>query len=156
MTTPLFRHHVRYHEVDQQGFLFNARYLEIADVGLTEFIRELGWSYEDINALGVDPSVASVELDFREPARFDDELEVMVACTAVGRSSFRLTTDVTRNGNTVAQVRAVYVNVEAKAARSVGLPAEFVAALTACIPSEGGTHEPQLTTVPAVERSDSV
>lgn len=39
---PVVLHHrVRYHETDAQGFLFNSRFLEIADVALTEFMRSI-------------------------------------------------------------------------------------------------------------------
>ena len=61
-------HRVRYHETDAQSFLFNSRYLEIADVAMTEFFRHLGWSYEKLNADGVDPSVVSAQLQFLAPA----------------------------------------------------------------------------------------
>ncbi len=124
-----FRHRVRYHEVDKQGYLFNGRYFEIADVGMTEFFRDLGWRYDDLNVLGVDPSVVHVDGDFASPARFDDELDVTVSCGRVGTSSFQLLTRIELDGALIAAVDIVYVNVNADLARSLPLPEPVNAAL---------------------------
>lgn len=64
---PLYQHRVRNHEVDSQGFLFNSRYLEIADVAMTEFFRSIGWPYPKLVAEGTDPSVVSAVLSFKSP-----------------------------------------------------------------------------------------
>lgn len=70
--TVVYRHRVRYHEADAQGFLFNSRYLELADVALTEFFRALGWPYQKLVAAGVDPSVVKATIEYKTPARFED------------------------------------------------------------------------------------
>ncbi|GAA4392074.1 acyl-CoA thioesterase [Tsukamurella soli] len=124
-----YTHHVRYHEVDGQGFLFNARYLEIADVAFTEYLRLLGWTYPEFVAAGADPSVVSANLTFSAPARFDDSLDVDVACVRVGTSSFELHIAITRAGAAVARVESVYVNVDTGTASSRPLPADVAARL---------------------------
>jgi acyl-CoA thioester hydrolase len=120
--THVLSHRVRYHEADAQGFLFNGRYLEIADVAMTEFFRRLGFDYREMVADGMDPSVVSAALTFRSPARFDEVLDVHVRCVQVGNSSFSLETLVTRDGQALAEMRLVYVNVDPVTARSRALP----------------------------------
>jgi acyl-CoA thioester hydrolase len=115
-------HRVRYHETDAQGFLFNSRYLELADVAMTEYFRALGFSYEELNAAGADPAVVSARLEFKQPARFDDVLDVGVAATRVGRSSFDLSTVILRGGEPIAEMVLTYVNVDACQAVSRPLP----------------------------------
>ncbi|MBP1326696.1 acyl-CoA thioester hydrolase [Leucobacter exalbidus] len=122
-----FLHRVRYHEVDKQGYLFNGRYFEIADVAMTEYFRDLGWNYDELNRLGADPSVVHIEADFASPAQFDDELDVTTECTRVGTSSFSLRTEIRNQLNLVATLQIVYVNVEAQLGESLPLP-ELVAA----------------------------
>lgn len=122
-------HRVRYHETDAQSYLFNSRYLEIADVAMTEFFRHLGFSYADLNAAGVDPSVVAATLDFSVPAEFDDDLDFTVHCPRVGTSSFDLTHTVTRSGESIAAIRICYVNVDAQQHRSRPLPDTVAAAL---------------------------
>ena len=115
-------HRVRYHETDPQGFLFNSRYLELADVAMTEYFRALGLPYLELLEAGADPSVVSAQLDFRRAALFEDVLVVAVGCTKVGRSSFTLDMSVTRAQETVADIRLTYVNVDVGAAASRPLP----------------------------------
>jgi acyl-CoA thioester hydrolase len=125
----VYRHRVRYHETDAQGFLFNARYLELADVAMTAFFRELGWPYPELVAAGADPSVVSAALTFRKPARFDDLLDVAVRCSRVGRSSFHLDIELTRDAEVIADIVLVYVNVDAASAASRPLPEAVVLTL---------------------------
>jgi acyl-CoA thioester hydrolase len=129
--TFIHTHRVRYHETDAQSFLFNSRYLEIADVATTEFFRHLGWPYAKLNAEDVDPSVVSARLLFRSPAFFDDVIEFCVECIRVGRTSFELEHTVRRAGQELATINIVYVNVAAAEGVSRPLPAAVARALSA-------------------------
>ena len=122
-------HRVRYHEADAQGYLFNSRYLEIADVAMTEFFRLLGWDYPDLVAGGTDPAVVNASLTFATPARFDDTIGIDVHCAQVGRSSFVLAMRFLRETTVVAEVSLTYVNVDAAAAQSRPLPDDVARAL---------------------------
>ena len=122
---PLHQHRVRYHETDAQGYVFNSRYLEFVDVAMTEFIKALGYPYDDFIVAGADPSVVRAEVDFRRPARFDDVLDLAVECTHVGTSSFRLRTTITRDDDLIAVSRLAYVNVDPVAETSRPLPEEI-------------------------------
>lgn len=81
------RNRVRYAEVDPQGVVFNARYLDYADLGITEYfraIREAGlWP------AGADPQfhVRHATVDFRAPLIVDEAYEVGVRTAATGRTS---------------------------------------------------------------------
>ncbi|MGW5715270.1 acyl-CoA thioesterase [Amycolatopsis sp. NPDC003865] len=129
MTPAAFTHRVRYHETDAQGFLFNSRYLELADVAMTEYFRALGFPYGELNDAGMDPSVVKATVDCKRPARFDDALDVTAACTRVGRSSFDLAVAVARDGQAIAEVNLTYVNVEAQDATSRRIPAAIAGLL---------------------------
>ena len=120
----VYTHQVRYHEVDQQGILFNARYLEIADVALSEFFRVLGWPYDELIRHGVDPAIARTEIEFRLPARFDDLIVVAVRPTRVGRTSFSLHFDLLHGDEQIAAIDTVYVNIDATSSTSRPLPTD--------------------------------
>jgi acyl-CoA thioester hydrolase len=128
----VYQHRVRYHETDAQGFLFNARYLELADVAMAEFFRDLGWTYEQLVTGGTDPSVVSASMTFDRPVRHDEILDVDVSCRRVGSASFTLFFDIRRSDDTVALIEIVYVNVVAAAATSRPLPEKVAAALRQC------------------------
>jgi acyl-CoA thioester hydrolase len=134
-----YKHRVRYHEADQQGFLFNSRYLEIADTAMAEYFRDLGWRYAELNELGVDPSVVRVEATFSSPARFEDDLDAAVQCVQVGRSSFQLRTTISCGTRQIAVLDLTYVNVDAVSAVSSPLPAKVAEALRWDAPSRSSS-----------------
>ena len=123
------RHQVRYHEADAQGFMFNSRYLELADVAMTDFFRAIGFPYGQLLAAGADPSVVKAGIDFRRPARFEDLLDVAVTCTRVGRASFDLVMAVTSEDAEIAEIRLTYVNVDVHEAVARPLPKPVATAL---------------------------
>jgi acyl-CoA thioester hydrolase len=135
--SPIHRHVVRYHETDSQGVLFNARYLELFDVTLTEFFRSLGWPYPALVDAGLDPALVRAEIDFRRPAVFDDALDIHVECLKIGRSSFTLAFTVTRAGEQeLSRAQITYVNFDSRAARSQPIPAAIRDALSTAMSVE--------------------
>jgi len=116
MPTPQFEHalRVRYHETDSQGIVYHARYLEYLDVAMTEYFRDLGWSYPQLRAAGCDPSLVRTTLEFKRPAAFDEEIAIRVAATRVGTSSFTLGFQVRRAGDAelLLVAETVYVNFD--------------------------------------------
>jgi acyl-CoA thioester hydrolase len=87
---------VRYGECDPQGIVFNANYLLYFDVAFTEMWREAIGPWQEMVERGVDAVVADAKISFRAPARFDDELELVVQVQWIGRTSLTTTIDVLR------------------------------------------------------------
>jgi acyl-CoA thioester hydrolase len=67
---------VRYAETDQMGIVYYANYLVWFEVGRTDWLRETGWSYRDMEAEGYALPVIEARCTYQESARYDDELEV--------------------------------------------------------------------------------
>lgn len=84
-----FRHRlrVRFNECDPQGVVFYANYLMYVDVAMTELWREAAGGYDAMVASGTDVMVAEAQLRYRESARFDDELDVLIRVTRLGTTS---------------------------------------------------------------------
>jgi acyl-CoA thioester hydrolase len=112
---PAFVHHlrVRYNECDAQGHVFNANYLVYFDVTVTELWRQALGSYEALTADGLDLVVAEVQVRFRAPARFDDELEITLEVERLGNTSMVSAIAVARDGETLAEGRIVHIFVRA-------------------------------------------
>ena len=136
---PVHRHVVRYHETDAQGIVFNARYLELFDVALTEFFRSLGWPYPELVKMGLDPALVRADIEFLRPAAFDDVLEVRAACTRLGRSSFTLSFSITRGDEgELNRANITYVNFDSKTGRSRPIPGDIRDALAALAAAQDG------------------
>src|SRR5690242_594610 len=65
---------VRYPEVDAMGFLHHSRYLQYFEMGRVELLRSLGHSYAELERKGVLFVVTRVEVRYKAPARYDEEL----------------------------------------------------------------------------------
>jgi len=67
---------VRYAETDQMGVVYYAHYFVWFEVARAELLRQLGWSYRDMEASGVILPVIEAQCEYRRPARYDDLVEV--------------------------------------------------------------------------------
>lgn len=67
---------VRYAETDRMGVAYYANYLIWFEVARTDFLREHGLRYRDIEARGHLLPVGDVRLRLVSPARYDDALRV--------------------------------------------------------------------------------
>ena len=56
------------------GYLHHSIFLQYFEMGRVELLRSLGHSYADLERDGVFFVVAKVEVKYKAPARYDDEL----------------------------------------------------------------------------------
>ena len=68
---------VRYGETDQMGVVYHANYAVYFEVGRTEWLREFGLSYRAMEAEGIMLPVISLHINYKNSARYDDELKVI-------------------------------------------------------------------------------
>src|SRR4051812_19813713 len=65
---------VRYPECDPMGYLHHSIFLQYFEIGRVELLRSLGFSYADMERDGVFFVVVKVEVKYKAPARYDEEL----------------------------------------------------------------------------------
>lgn len=66
----------RYAETDQMGLIHHSTYLVWCEIGRTDFMRELGASYADIERGGIFLAVADATLRYGSGAHYDDLIQV--------------------------------------------------------------------------------
>jgi acyl-CoA thioester hydrolase len=69
---------VHYALTDQMGMVYHGHYAQFYEIGRTESIRTLGFTYKDIEAMGVIMPVVDLHTKFIRPAKYDDLLTVKV------------------------------------------------------------------------------
>jgi acyl-CoA thioester hydrolase len=67
---------VRYAETDQMGVVYYANYLIWFEVGRTDWLRETGWTYREMEADGIQLPVIEAHCEYRQGARYDDDIEI--------------------------------------------------------------------------------
>jgi len=125
-----FPKRVRYAEVDPQGVVFNSRYLEYLDIGITEYWRAIGMYDASPVAGGVEFHVAKTSLEYRRPVLLDEMIDICIRCRRVGRSSMLFDFEI--HGHGVDDLRAVgeTVSVHVAEARGASAPVpDWVVAL---------------------------
>ncbi len=136
---------VRWSEVDAQGVVFNGHYLNYFDVAQTEFLRAAGCPYPDgLRELGTDLYLVRATLELHGPVGFDDEIEIGVRASKIGRTSVTFVFEVfvspdsnaasegsESDGAASADARAsgesVYVNVGTETRKPAPLPEALIA-----------------------------
>jgi len=68
---------VRYPEADPMGYVHHSRFLQYFEMGRVELLRSAGYSYAQLEQQGVYFVVVKAQINYRAPARFDDELRLV-------------------------------------------------------------------------------
>jgi acyl-CoA thioester hydrolase len=116
----------RYGECDMQGIVFNANWLTYFDDACTRFFEHLGYRPQD-TFMGSGPfdfTVVRATLEWKGPARFDDEVLIAIRPTRIGTKSFELTSTATVDGTPACEGAITYVSVKPGTLDSTPLPDE--------------------------------
>jgi acyl-CoA thioester hydrolase len=124
---------VRWSETDAQGIVFNARYLDYADVAITEYWRALGW--HDLSSEPIQCHVKKATLLWTKPIYPDEMISVSARTTHVGNSSMTQLVEIHGSNDAGeddlrAAVELVAVCVDLETHRPKPLPAYVRDALT--------------------------
>jgi acyl-CoA thioester hydrolase len=67
---------VRYSETDQMGIVHHSQYVNWFEVGRTDYIKELGLTYREIEEAGFYLPVIGVQVAYSTPAKYDDLITI--------------------------------------------------------------------------------
>lgn len=113
---------VRWAECEAQGIVFNVNYFLYFDVGMTEWIRALGYAA----ATTIEFLTARAEADYRASAVFDDVIDIGVRCARLGEKSMTVALAIFRGDELLTEGRLTYVHAEPATKKTTPLPAAFV------------------------------
>jgi acyl-CoA thioester hydrolase len=115
---------VRYAETDAQGHVFFGNYYTYFDEGLVEYLRRIGYSYQDLFDEGMDFLYVESQCRHYSSARFDDILNVHTTVGEFGTSSLTFEFSIYKEGadELVATGHIVAVNVDQETRRPIPVP----------------------------------
>lgn len=123
---------VRYAEVDPQAVVFNSRYLEYADIAVTEYWRAMGCRPGTSDTPECHVGTATVR--YVKPIRLDELIETRTRIERFGTASMTWRVELHGEGSgddLRAAVELVYVGVDLATGRSEPLPDVFKARVRA-------------------------
>lgn len=117
MTEFAWRARVYWEDTDGGGIVYYANYLKFLERARTEWLRALGHSQSQLlGENGIAFAVANVSIDYRKPARLDDELTITCVPELVGGTAVRFTQRIYRQTPddlvAEAQVRVVCIDTQ--------------------------------------------
>ncbi|WP_310556337.1 thioesterase family protein [Flavobacterium sp.] len=121
-----FKVRVRYAETDQMGVVYHGNYAQYFEMGRVEWLRNLGISYKWMEDNGIMLPVVSLTMNYKKPARYDDELRVKTMLKS--QTSVKIEFDYeiyNANDELLTTGNSVLVFVDMKTGRPI-LPPDYV------------------------------
>ena len=117
---------VRYAETDQMGVVYHTNYLVWCEVGRTDFIRQRGMSYADIERAGIGLAVTELSARFHAAARYDDMVRVRTTLADVRSRGITFDYLITNaaTGDRLVTARTALVSID-RSGRLVALPGDI-------------------------------
>jgi acyl-CoA thioester hydrolase len=114
---------VRYAETDTMGVVYYANYFIWFEVARTDWLRGTGWSYREMESEGFALPVLEAHCVYRQPARYDDELEIRATGALISPVRVEFTYEIARASDamTLATGRTVHASID-RAGRPCRLP----------------------------------
>jgi acyl-CoA thioester hydrolase len=123
---------VRYAETDQMQVVYHANYLIWCEVGRTDFMRQHGMSYSEMEKDGIGLTVSEYSVRLHASARYDDLVRIATTLTDVRsrQVTFEYLLTNANTGERLATARTSLVSIS-RNGRPVAMPADVRARLEA-------------------------
>ncbi|HET9917751.1 MAG TPA: thioesterase family protein [Candidatus Binatia bacterium] len=99
--TNITSYRVIYGDTDQMGVVYYANYLRWFERGRSEFLRQIGLPYANIEAAGYHFPVAEVACRYAQSARYDDVIEIATTLAELSRVYLLFEYKITRQADGV-------------------------------------------------------
>jgi YbgC/YbaW family acyl-CoA thioester hydrolase len=116
---------VRCTEIDVNGHVNNAKYVEYLEWGREEWYERNGFPYGRLLGLGAVTVVVHLDLNLRRPCRQGDRLRIVTGPRRRGRTSFALAQRIETEGGAAADAVVTLATIDPATRRARPLPEEF-------------------------------
>ena len=126
-TTYINKLKVRYSEVDRQNIVYNSHYLTYYDISLSEMLDSLFDQEEYIKETNNEFHTVAAQLNFKNPARLNDEISIYTAIKKIGNSSITFAQEIYRNGSDelINEAEIIWVNTNQNEMKPISIPEDL-------------------------------
>lgn len=106
---------VRYSETDQMGVVYHGNYLPYLEIGRVEWLRTKGISYKYLEDNGIGLPIASLTLNYKKSARYDDLLSVKTKLNSYSGVKIEFVNEIYNEQNellTTATILLVFIDLK--------------------------------------------
>jgi acyl-CoA thioester hydrolase len=122
----------RYSETDAMAVVYNSNYITWFEIGRVELLRQLGFSYLEMEQEGFNLPVVEVRCRYKHPARYDDEILIRTHMPQMRPAFIHFAYELTRksDGRLLAEGESMHV-VVGKDGKRTPLTGKYLAAISA-------------------------
>ena len=117
---------VYYEDTDAGGVVYYANYLKFMERARTEWLRDCGYEQDALMEQGIVFVVRRVNIDYIQPARFNQLLEVLTTVTATGPASLTLEQQVKHESTNLAEAVVKLACLDVKNFRPRKMPEQLL------------------------------
>ncbi len=97
----IYNHKIQYYETDRMGITHHSNYIRIMEEARSDFLEQVGYSYECMEAEGLVSPVLSVVAHFKKSSTYGDTLQVETHMTEMTPIRFTISYVMTSGGSVV-------------------------------------------------------
>ena len=121
---------IYYEDTDAGGVVYHARYINFAERGRAEFLRDLGFeSSKIVEKFGLCFVARALTVDYFKPAFLDDLIHLHTSIESIKNSSFVVLHEFFKGDELIASINVTLVCVSANDIKPVRMPDELRKAL---------------------------
>ena len=113
---------VRYPDTDKMGVVYHGKYLEYLDVARTEFFREAGFTYKELEDAGIGLVVVDVNMKFRQSAFYDEVILVECALEKIESATVFFRYKIFSNDKLLIEASIKLIAADLKIKKAVRIP----------------------------------
>ncbi|MDR3622022.1 MAG: acyl-CoA thioesterase [Paludisphaera borealis] len=123
---------VRPTEIDVNGHVNNAKFVEYLEWGREEWYERNGLPYDRLQAMGAATVTVNVNLNYRRECRQGERLTIVTRPVRLGRTSFTLAQEIRKpDGAVAADATVVLVTIDPTTRKPCVVPPELARAVEA-------------------------
>ncbi|HNS33198.1 MAG TPA: YbgC/FadM family acyl-CoA thioesterase [bacterium] len=104
---------VYYHNTDAEGVVYYGRYMEFLEEARTDFFSSMGMDLGKLRDDGIFFVVARVEIDYRKPASYFDDIKVSAQVEKLTASTIHFTQKIFKDTAVLVEAKVVIVCIGA-------------------------------------------
>ena len=85
-----YKHKVQYYETDKMGIVHHSNYIRWMEEARVDFLEKIGWSYDQLEKVGLVSPVLSLNIDYNHPTYFSDIVSIDVEILELKMSKMRV------------------------------------------------------------------
>lgn len=85
-----YKHKVQYYETDKMGIVHHSNYIRWMEEARVDFLDKIGWSYDQLEKVGLVSPVLALNIEYASPTYFGDEVSIDVEILELKMSKMKV------------------------------------------------------------------